>query len=282
MRSAPRGTSAAPSAPSNGSGRKRPVRWLGSGISPIFPAVPPAEPAAPTTRRIYLVRHGETLYGAGATGGDDLTPEGYRQIEALEQLLRPTAIDAIYASPLERAQATARTLAGPSGVPITTVDTLREIVPGDLSLLTTTSTQDVTGFLRQAIGYFVDPATRWDTPYLGGETYRGLRERVWPFFSELMQRPDWRRVVVVAHGGVNNALIGRILGTGEPGLANVEQDFGGLNIIDLVDGRPVLRLLNFTAYDPLKAGLEASSMDILRSILETGLGVAMTPSGTGG
>jgi hypothetical protein len=86
----------------------------------------------------------------------------------------------------------------------------------------------------------------------------------------------------VAHGGVNNALIGRILGTGEPGLANVEQDFGGLNIIDLVDGRPVLRLLNFTAYDPLKAGLEASSMDILRSILERGLGVSMTPSGGGG
>jgi probable phosphoglycerate mutase len=105
---------------------------------------------------------------------------------------------------------------------------------------------------------------------------------VWPFFAELMQRLDWRRVVVVAHGGVNNALIGRILGTGEPGLANVEQDFGGLNIIDLVEGRPVLRLLNFTAYDPLKAGLEASSMDILRGILETGLGVAMTPPNSGG
>jgi broad specificity phosphatase PhoE len=248
----------------------------------FFRPVPPSEIASPPTRRIYLVRHGETLYGAGATSGDDLTPAGYRQIEALEQLLRPTAIDAIYASPLERAQATARTLAGLSGVPITTIDTLREIIPGDLSVLSASTSQDVAGFLRQAIGYFVDPETRWDTPYLGGETYRSLRERVWPFFVELTQRTDWRRAVVVAHGGVNNALIGRILGTGEPGLANVEQDFGGLNIIDLVDGRPVLRLLNFTAYDPLKAGLEASSMDILRSILERGLGVSMTPSGGGG
>ena len=104
---------------------------------------------------------------------------------------------------------------------------------------------------------------------------------MWPFFAELMQRTDWRRVVVVAHGGVNNALIGRILGTGEPGLANIEQDFGGLNIIDLLEGRPVLRLLNFTAYDPLKASLEASSMDILRGLLETGLGVPMIPPGTG-
>ncbi len=184
---------------------------------------------------------------------------------------RPTPRDAIHANPRERAQATARTLAGASGVPITTVDTLREITPGDLSVLTASSTRDVAGFLGQAIGYFVDPATRWDTPYLGGESYRDLRERVWPFFADLLDRQDWRRVLVVAHGGVNNALIGRILGTGEPGLANIEQDFGGLNIIDVVAGRPVLRLLNFTAYDPLKADLEASSMDVLRGLLENGL-----------
>ena len=228
-------------------------------------------PAA--TRRIFLVRHGETLYGAGHSGTDDLTPEGYRQIEALERVLRPIQVDAIYASPLERAQATARTLAGASGVPVTTVDSLREIIPGDLSRLSASSAQGVGGFLRQAIGYFVDPATDWDTPYLGGETYRGLRERVWPFFADLLRRPEWRRVVVVAHGGVNNALIGRVLGTAEPGLANIEQDFGGLNLIDVVGDRPVIRLLNFTAYDPLKSGLEAGSMDIVRGLLETTIGV---------
>ncbi len=237
-------------------------------------------PLADPTRRIFLVRHGETLYGGGSGGAEDLTPTGYQQIEALEEMLRPVALDAIFASPLERAQATARTLARVSGVPITTVDTLREITPGDPALLSASTTTDVAGFLRQAIRYFVDPATRWDTPYLGGETYRELRERIWPFFTTLLARDDWNRVLVVAHGGVNNALLGRVLGTAEPGLANVEQDFGGLNIIDVVDGRPVLRLLNFTAYDPLKAGLdplkaglEASSMDVLRKVLETGLGV---------
>ena len=232
-------------------------------------------PSAESIRRIFLVRHGETLYGgAGPQPGlDDLTPEGYRQIEALAELLRPITIDAIYASPLERAQATARTLAGTSGVPITTIESLREIMPGDLATLQAAAGPDVGGFLRQAIGYFIDPETRWDTRYLGGETYRELRERVWPFFADLLARADWQRVVVVAHGGVNNALIGRILDTKEPGLANIEQDFGGLNIIDVLEGRPVLRLLNFTAYDPMKAGLEVSSMEILRGILEAGLGV---------
>lgn len=151
-------------------------------------------------------------------------------------------------------------------------------MPGDLSVLAPSSGEDVAGFLHQAIGYFVDPETRWDTPYLGGETYRGLRQRVWPFFADLLAREDWKRVLVVAHGGVNNAVLGRILGTAEPGLAKVEQDFGGLNIVDVVAGRPIVRLLNFTAYDPLKADLEASSMDVLRKVLATVLGVA--PAGS--
>ncbi len=238
-----------------------------------------ADRSLAATRRIFLVRHGETLYGGGTMTGDDLTPEGYRQIQALEVLLRPVPLDAIYASPLERAQATARTLAGVSGVPVTTVESLREIMPGDLAKLQAAAEPDPAAFLRHAIGYFVDPATHWDTPYLGGETYRALRERVWPFFEDLLRQPAWRRVLVVAHGGVNNALIGRILGTTEPGLANIEQDFGALNVIDVVEGRPVLRLLNFTAYDLLKTGLESSSMEILRRLLETGLGIAPEPAG---
>ena len=86
----------------------------------------------------------------------------------------------------------------------------------------------------------------------------------------------------MAHGGVNNAVHRPVLGTGEPGLANIEQDFGGLNIIDVVAGRPVLRLLNFTAYDPLKAGLESSSMDVLRPSWRPGSGASAAPSRTDG
>ncbi|MBI3768499.1 MAG: histidine phosphatase family protein, partial [Deltaproteobacteria bacterium] len=89
------------------------------------------------------------------------------------------------------------------------------------------------------------------------------------------RRRDWRRVAVVAHGGVNNAIIGRVLGTEEPGLAKVEQDFGCVNIIDFLDDRPMLRLLNFTAYDPLKTGLEISSLDVMKAVLETALQVAL-------
>jgi broad specificity phosphatase PhoE len=223
-------------------------------------------------RRVYLVRHGETLYAGrneGAPPGTDLTERGFRQMEALAALLRPIGIDAIYASPLDRAQASARTLAGSSSPPVVTVEALREIVPGDVTRM------EIGQIFAAVRAFFGDPATHWDTPYLGGETYRQLRERVGSFFEALIGDRAWRRVVVVAHGGVNNALIGRIMGLGGPRLANVEQDFGCVNIVDVAGGGPIVRLLNFTAYDPLKATLERSSLDVLRDVLETGFGTPL-------
>ncbi len=230
---------------------------------------------APPSRRIFLVRHGETLYGGrqeGALPGEDLTDQGYRQIEGLAELLHDVTLDAVYASPLGRAQATARTLARFGGARIVTVPELCEIVPGDVS------GKEMAQIFAAVWSFFVNPATDWDTPYLGGETYRGLRSRVWPFFETLMHDQSWRRVAVVAHGGVNNAVIGHVLGTAGPSLVNVEQDFGCLNIIDLVGDRPVLRLVNFTAYDPVKTRLESSSMDVLRDVLERALEIDLVPS----
>jgi len=222
-------------------------------------------------RRLYLIRHGETLYGGGGAGslaGDDLTAHGYRQIEALAELFAAVPLDAIYASPLGRAQATAATIARRAGGAVTTVDALREIQPGDFG------GTEIPAIFAAVRAFFASPETDWDTPYLGGETYRQLRDRVWPLIEEHGRRHDWRRVAVVAHGGVNNAVIGRVLGAEGPGLANIDQDFGCVNMIDFVGDRPVLRLLNFTAYDPLKTGLEGSSLDVLQEVLETAFQVS--------
>ena len=223
-------------------------------------------------RRIYVIRHGETLYGGqseGALPGADLTEQGYRQIEALAELMADIELEAIYASPLGRAQATARTIARRNRAMVTTVEELREIVPGNVI------GKDIAEIFAAVHDFFANPDTHWDTPYLGGETYRALRARVGPFFDALGRRTDWRRIAVVAHGGVNNAVIGRVLGVAGPRLANVEQDFGCVNIVDFLGERPILRLLNFTAYDPLKARLEIPSMEVLRGLLETGFGLSL-------
>jgi broad specificity phosphatase PhoE len=229
-------------------------------------------------RRLYLVRHGETLYRGeieGALPGRELTERGCRQIEALAELFAEVPLDAIYTSPLGRAQATAEMIARRNGAPVTTVEALREIQVGDVL------GREMAELFAAVRAFFADPSTHWDTPYLGGETYRQLRERVWPLVDEHCRRSDWRRIALVAHGGVNNAIIGHVLGAGGPGLANVEQDFGCVNIIDVLGDRPVLRLLNFTAYDPLKTGLEVPSLDVLREVLETALHLSLD-EGSGG
>jgi phosphoserine phosphatase len=231
-----------------------------------------AASTTPTCRRLYLIRHGETLYGGDQEGvfrGGDLTEVGYRQIEALAELFADVPLDAIYASPLGRAQATAATIARRNGPPVTTIHALREIEPGDVMH------KEMAQIFSAVRAFFASPATDWDTRYLGGETYRQLRDRVWPLFEEHRRRNDWRRIAVVAHGGVNNAILGRILGVEGPRLANVEQDFGCVNIIDYVEDQVVVRLLNFTAYDPLKTGLEVSSLDVLKSVLEAALRLSL-------
>ena len=59
-------------------------------------------------RRIYLLRHGETLYQSevseGAIGNGALTERGSEQIAAAALLFRGVPLDRVYASPLARAR----------------------------------------------------------------------------------------------------------------------------------------------------------------------------------
>ena len=126
--------------------------------------------------------------------------------------------------------------------------------------------------------YFVDPETRWDTPYLGGETYRQLRERVWPFFERLMADPDWHRVVVVAHGGRQQR---RDRPHPRHGRARARQHRAGFR------GAQHHRRGRGAARPPApelhrlrprsRPASKSSSMDVLRGILETSLGSRRRP-----
>ncbi len=51
-------------------------------------------------------------------------------------------------------------------------------------------------------------------------------------------------------------------------LFTIEQDFGCINIIDFIHGRPFLRLANFTLYDQLKIKLRTHSLDVILTLLQ--------------
>ena len=229
-------------------------------------------------RRIYLMRHGETLYQSraseGALGNGELTERGREQIAAVALLFRGVPLDRVYASPLARARETAQIVAKEKGLDVLLSDDIREVTPSAEVVANLPPAET----LREVHRFFKTPQASWDEPYLGGETFRQVQERGVRFFTSLLSQEDWHTVLVVAHGGINNALLAYVTGVTSGRLFNIEQDFGCINVIDFVHGNPLLRLANFTLYDQLKINLRVHSLDIiLRLLQERGIVTRETP-----
>lgn len=214
------------------------------------------------------MRHGETLYlGQDCPEGLDLTIEGRRQAEAAAAVFSGLPIDLVLASPLCRAMGTARIVtAGHARLVVEPVDDLREITPQP------TADMDLAQIFAQVIEFFSSPSVTWDTPFVGGETFRQVHGRVMAFLAALLARPGWTTALAVAHGGANMALLAGVLGLAEGEIPRIEQDLGCINAIDFDSaGRPTVRLVNFSAHDPLKAvQREPSSVQLRRAFEERG------------
>lgn len=74
--------------------------------------------------RLVIIRHGDPNYSI-----DSLTPRGFAEAEALADRVAKMDIDAIYLSPLGRAQDTARPFLEKMGSEAVTLDFLREFSP---------------------------------------------------------------------------------------------------------------------------------------------------------
>ncbi|MBI3797135.1 MAG: histidine phosphatase family protein [Deltaproteobacteria bacterium] len=219
-------------------------------------------------RRIYLLRHGETLYQSeaneGAIGNGALTERGREQIAAAALLFRGVPIDRVYASPLARSHETASIIAKEKGLDVLVSADLREITPS-AELIASKSVAEV---FREIQQFFKSHTANWDEPYVGGESFRQVQERGVRFLDSMLSQEDWQTILVVAHGGINNALLAYATGVTGGRIFNIEQDFGCINIIDFVHGRPFLRLANFTLYDQLKINLRTHSLDVILTLLQ--------------
>jgi probable phosphoglycerate mutase len=158
----------------------------------------------------YLIRHGESLYNAeGRIQGQSdigLSPRGLLQAEAIAARLADERIEAVFASPLSRALATAEPLANRLGLPVQCDDRLKEIHAGIFQ-----------GLLWAEIeARFPDSARPWreqhpDYVIPGGESRRSLMVRGHAALESIRENP-FRRVAVVSHGGILGAALKSILG----------------------------------------------------------------------
>jgi probable phosphoglycerate mutase len=214
------------------------------------------------------MRHGETLYlGNDCPEGLDQTAAGRRQAEAAASVFAGVPIDLVLASPLCRAMGTARIVTGGhAGLVIESVDELREITPQP------SADMDLGQIFAQVIEFFSSQSVTWDTPFVGGETFRQVHGRVMGVLRALIARPGWTTALAVGHGGANMALLAGVLGLAEGEIPRIEQDLGCINAIDFdAADRPMVRLVNFSAHDPLKAiQREPSSVQLRRAFEERG------------
>jgi broad specificity phosphatase PhoE len=145
---------------------------------------------------------------------------------------------AVYTSPLERALATSRAVAVQHGLDPVEVADLREIDFGDVEGLEF----DQLSAELQA-GLLGEPLT---VRFPGGETYGELRERVCRALVEIVERHAGETVAIVTHAGSIRAALGAWLGIDGEAIFRIDQRTASVNIVDWLDGVPIVRLVNGT------------------------------------
>ncbi|MFD3531598.1 histidine phosphatase family protein [Streptomyces sp. NPDC058664] len=161
-------------------------------------------------RRIVLWRHGQTSWNLerrfqGSTD-IELTEAGVAQARRAARLLAALKPDAIVASDLKRAAATAAELAVLTGHPVAHDSALRETYAGEWQGLTH----------DEIVARYGDQYAAWKRgePVRrgGGELETEVADRAAPVVLEHADKlPDDGTLVVVSHGGTIRTTIGRLL-----------------------------------------------------------------------
>ena len=193
--------------------------------------------------QLYIVRHGETVWNREGRiqGHTDvgLSERGMKQARLLSWRLKPVRIDAAYASDLSRASETAAAILEGRDVPIFPTPRLREYHKGAFEGLTEGELRakypdEYPGYIAKDLDYAPE----------GGESTRGVSDRMTEIISEIKERHLDENVLVVGHGGSLRAAMMALLGMSLD--ANWRFVFGNctLTIVDTYHDNAVLRLFN--------------------------------------
>jgi len=148
--------------------------------------------------KVILVRHGETEWNRarriqGANSDTQLNQRGWQQAESLALRLKPEKIQAIYSSPLQRAQDTARAIAHYHQLPVEIEPSLKEIEVGALE-----------GMSIAGVGKLIELLVRHKegdelTRLPGGESVAEVQQRVWSTIRRLVDKHREGVLVIVSH-----------------------------------------------------------------------------------
>ncbi len=196
---------------------------------------------------VLLIRHGQQDVNLQGTVGELVDPplsqQGQAQARLLGEALSTTHLDAIFASPLQRALDTARAVAAHHRLEPEIVPDIREVelfrdVPPDR-----TPSEVIGRDLLEAVRQRMLNERSWDV-YPHSEGSHAFRKRVINAIESLIARNMGERIAVVCHGGVINAYTGHIVGS--PFDMFFRPAHTSISIVAAGANRRVLRSLNDT------------------------------------
>jgi alpha-ribazole phosphatase len=187
--------------------------------------------------RLILVRHCEPqedarglCYGRLDIG---LSDAGREHAQRLAEALARHEWDAVYSSPRLRARETAVAV----NRDVVIDDDLREIDFGDLE---GRSYDEIAATDPELYRAWMDRPTTVRFP--GGESFAELKVRALEALRRI--RAAHESAVVVTHGGVLRAGLAAWLGMPDEAIFRLDQRYGGVTIVDWLDGVPLVRLMN--------------------------------------
>lgn len=193
--------------------------------------------------RIIFVRHGETdanKQGRFQGASDShLNEIGLSQAEALGRRFASEKVDAIYSSPQTRAIQTATPIAEALGLPIKTLEGLRELDIGELDGLQAND-------LRERYSHILD---QWRTnvgalTMPGGESIVRLQQRTWNAVLHIRDQHEGQTVAAVSHNFAIQSILLKALGMDLSNFQRIRQDLAAISEVEFRSGDPVLKSLN--------------------------------------
>ena len=193
--------------------------------------------------RLFAVRHGETAWSrerrfAGARDVP-LAQEGLRQCEAVAAALGGKPVAAVYASPLERARASAEVIAKPHRLEVGIEPDFREMAFGEWEGLTR---DDVAARFPEAYERWRTAPHRLVLP--GGERLTDVALRVKNAVDKLLGTHAGETVVLVSHAVVLRLIVLRALGLGPERLWTVDASPAGITEIEYEPGWATIHRMN--------------------------------------
>lgn len=222
-------------------------------------------PGTTGRRRIYLLRHGDVdYYQADGRRVDQpdlvpLTEEGRRQAGLMAGLLAEVPFDRALHTGMPRTVETATLVLAGRDVPLAAAGPFREIRLGRVDDLPADR-------VHAEYVYGIENAAEPGARFARGEAFAEFHARIVDALVALLVTPGWTRLLLVAHGGTNRAILSWASRAGLPGMSVFEQDTCCLNVLDadVIDGeivRRYIRLHNMTPYNLSKHGNYLTSVE---------------------